>query len=483
MKKLLSTCILLLITVTVTLAQWSIDSMSTPRFNMLEVKFTTEALFVTGTWDKYNISSQAWTNGSLSEIRNAMHVAKVGTKAYFAGGWKGPFTDPVYVNTIDIYNSQTSTWSTAKLSVAREVGAAAALKNKVYFAGGRDALTMKKRVDIINTSTGLKTSANLSKARTNIAVGVNGNKIVFAGGWYFDFYCNHVLSNAVDICDAATGHWSKATLSQKREEISVAVVGNKILFAGGFTDSGSGISKNVDIYDVSSNTWTTAFLSVPRYEITVNVVGSKAYFAGSGNGVGSIDVYDASNGSWSVISMPVTLVSMAGTVINDEIFYAGGYDPSTYAVSNLIQVYNITSGTWTTQNLSQARAGIAVVTLNDETLFAGGATKVTYPGTGSKRVDIYTTPVRASMNAPTEAAFEMKVYPNPASDQLHIVLPQAVQFPLELSVYDGSGKMIISFNANDYDVILPVKFLAAGNYVIEGNDAGNNRYSSMVIKQ
>jgi hypothetical protein len=109
------------------------------------------------------------------------------------------------------------------------------------------------------------TAAKLSKARHDIAVGAAGNKIVFAGGWYWDINFSVLYSNAVDIYDNTTRLWTKTTLSQKRDAVSVAVAGSKILFAGGFITTGTGISKDVDIYDVSTDTWTTSSMSVPRY--------------------------------------------------------------------------------------------------------------------------------------------------------------------------------------------------------------------------
>jgi N-acetylneuraminic acid mutarotase len=130
-------------------------------------------------------------------------------------------------------------------------------------------------------------------------------------------------------------------------------------------------------------------LSSPRYGATAAVVGSKAYFAGSANGVSTVDVYDSASNSWSTLAMPYKLAAMSGTVIKNQIFYAGGYDPTTYAVSNVVQIYDTVTNTWSVANLSEARAMIATATFSDRAIFAGGATKVTYPATGSATVDVY----------------------------------------------------------------------------------------------
>ena len=90
--------------------------------------------------------------------------------------------------------------------------------------------------------------------------------------------------------------------------------------------------------------------------------------------------------------MPYKLAAMSGTVINNQIFYAGGYDPGTYAVSNVVQIYDTLANTWSASNLSEARAAIASVAFADHAIFAAGATKVTYPPTGSATVDVYSFP-------------------------------------------------------------------------------------------
>ena len=56
--------------------------------------------------------------------------------------------------------------------------------------------------------------------------------------------------------------------------------------------------------------------------------------------------YDSSTNGWTTLVMPYKLASMSATVINNQIFYAGGYDPATYAVSDVVQIYDIASNTW-----------------------------------------------------------------------------------------------------------------------------------------
>lgn len=283
-------------------AQWSRDSLTTTRAGIPIAAFNQKILFGCSSgnnWDLFDTRTRAHTAGTLSFSRTDIAFARSGNKAYFAGGKYGVFTDPLFVKNVDVYNASTNTWSLLNLSLARIVGGAGAVGNKVLFAGGQGRdfggpMYFYNRVDVFDVNTGARTTAKLSKARLNIAAGSAANKIAFAGGWFWDINYNQVQSNVVDIYDNSTGAWSQALLSNRREEIGVAVTGNKILFAGGFSYvNGFTVYKNVDIYDAFNNTWSTTYMSIPRYDMAIAVIGNKVYFAGGNSVSNLIDVYDA----------------------------------------------------------------------------------------------------------------------------------------------------------------------------------------------
>lgn len=459
--------------------QWSVDSLVNICANDAVSTFGTKAMLVNASaWELYDVTTFSSNTGNLSLGRNAIKVASVNNIAYFGGGQYGPFTDPVYTKNIDVYNFTTNQWTLQKLSKAREVGAAASVRNKILFAGGRDALNMYNTVDIFDVSSGVRTIAKLSKARTDIAVAVNGNKVVFAGGWYFDFSYNRPASNAVDIYDVSTGAWTTAKLSQKRQSISVASVGSKIVFAGGLPNSGT--TDRVDIYDVLTNTWSVASLSSPRYGMTVNVIGNKAYFASGMGASNKIDVYNATTNSWSVINMPYNLANAAGAVVNGQLFYAGGYDATTYAVSDVLQMYDPATNIWTTGTISQARAGSNVISINNITLFAGGFTKVTYPATGSTRIDIYTLPAIAAMKI---NALEFSVFPNPVVNEIQFSAGKKTQLPVVLNLYNDKGNIVATYKATSLNAKFSLANILPGKYILSARDAGGSYSSKKIIKQ
>ncbi|HRI19444.1 MAG TPA: T9SS type A sorting domain-containing protein [Panacibacter sp.] len=460
------------------LSQWSVDSLINVCANDAVSTYQQKTMFVNyGSWELYDLQTQNSVTGFLSLGRNSIQVATVRNVAYFGGGQYGPYTDPVYTNNVDVYDFVSNTWTLSKLSRAREVGAAAAIGNKILFAGGRDAINMYNTVDIFDVRTGARTTAKLSKARTNISVAVNGNKVVFAGGWYFDFSYNRPASNAVDIYDASTGLWSTATLSQKRQGMSVASVGTKILFAGGIPNSGG--TNRVDIYDVATNAWSTASLSAQRSSMTVNVIGSKAYFASGIGASNKIDVYDAASNSWSVVTMPYNLVGAAGAVVNNQVFYAGGYDPSTYAVSNALQIYNTATNSWTTGIISQARASSNVVSIGNITIFAGGFTKVTYPAVGSTRLDIYNAVPGFIAKTNT---FDFTFFPNPVLNEINFSVNKESKFPVLVRLYNDKGNEVATYRVVSESTRIFIGNVPKGKYFLSACDDGKNCVSKIIFK-
>ena len=122
------------------------------------------------------------------------------------------------------------------------------------------------------------TTATLSQGRDWLSATTVGNKALFAGG-----YSNPVMSDVVDIYDADTDTWTAATLSVARSALAATTVGSKAIFAGGCADaSAGGPSDDVDIYDAHTDTWTTATLSVAHVDLAATTVGNKALFGGGG---------------------------------------------------------------------------------------------------------------------------------------------------------------------------------------------------------
>ncbi len=187
-------------------------------------------------------------------------------------------------------------------------------------------------VDIYDDSTGQWSNTTLSQARDGMAAANVGDKAIFAGGstgmTTIEHLPTNIPSNVVDIYVNTTGQWSNPTLSQPRFYIGATTVGNKALFAGGRTTNvnSPSVSNLVDIYDNGTGQWSTAALSQARESISAVTVGNMAIFAGGmSNGGGfsnAVDIYDDSTGLWSTSTLSQTETDLAGVSVGNQALFA-----------------------------------------------------------------------------------------------------------------------------------------------------------------
>ena len=140
-----------------------------------------------------------------------------------------------------------------------------------------------------------------------LAVTVVGDKAIFAGGW------TSVASDVVDIYDADSHQWSHTTLSQPRGRLAATTVGDLALFGGGLASVGpTTLSDTVDVYNASTDQWSVTHLSRARGGLIAATVGDQAFFAGGDNSP-SIDVFTVPEPS-SLTSLGVAAIGLFGYI-------------------------------------------------------------------------------------------------------------------------------------------------------------------------
>ncbi len=229
-----------------------------------------------------------------------------------------------------------------ELSILRTGFSVASANQKLIIAGGVgiDGIP-SSRVDIWDLSLNTWSTAELSEARYGMASAVLGNKVYFAGGFS---ELHHATSDRVDVYDVVLNTWSTATLGEKGAFKVGAAAGNKVLFAGGFGEGGgSGYeSIRVDILNAETNNWSATTLAGRSYAaalgITATVIGSNIYLAGAtGDWIGwdfggdyssTINIYNTVTNSWSVSNLREERGAMGGIAIGNINYWAGGRELS-----------------------------------------------------------------------------------------------------------------------------------------------------------
>jgi hypothetical protein len=182
--------------------------------------------------------------------------------------------------------------------------------------------------------------------------------------------------------DATTGRWSPGPpLHHPRAAAAAAVVGDKIVVAGGRTGNPAQLVDQTEVFD--GNSWHDgdpipvpgdhlAAAGDPNYLYTV---GGRTFTAGSNTT--SVQRYDPTANRWIILPATPEPVSGAGAAIVDgQLIIAGGEGTTT--VSSTVRAFDLTSptATWTTlPPLNEGRHGLGVAAIGSTLYAIAGSTR------------------------------------------------------------------------------------------------------------
>lgn len=231
----------------------------------------------------------------------------------------------------------------------------------------------------------------LSEERRFVMTAVVGSKIIMAGGQNLDG-----ILGTVDIYDTETGLLEVEALSKPRGRGVGIAIGSKAFFAGGeeYASGTSAVMSNtVEIYDGATGAWAIAALSEPRLDLAAAKT-SDGYLVFAG-GFGSsaisdaVDIYNSNTDTWTTTALPVGRAGMAAIGVGSKVYFAGGNtDMGGTTKVTRVDIYEPSTDTWTLENLTVARRYFPAVAVGGKILFAGGQ-KDCFPCEESDVVDIY----------------------------------------------------------------------------------------------
>jgi N-acetylneuraminic acid mutarotase len=147
--------------------------------------------------------------------------------------------------------------------------------------------------------------------------------------------------------------WSTgASMPTPREELSGAVLGDKIYLVGGSDDTRNGITDSVDTYDPRTNQWDSiAPIPEARDHIGVASYDGKLYAVGGFNSkdipTDQLLIYDPRTDRWDEGKpMPTPRGALSAEFVNGTLYAIGGVD-NTHNVVSINEAYDPITDTWT----------------------------------------------------------------------------------------------------------------------------------------
>jgi hypothetical protein len=303
---------------------------------------------------------------ALNVPRKISVVAAVGNKILFAGGLPVPSgPGPNFSATVDIYDITTNSWSDASLSQARTGMAVATMGSKVFFAGGNGILPtgrvgLTSRVDIYDAAADSWSTTEMPHADGSLTALASGNKLVIVGG------------NFADVYDVGNKRWTTTNFGQPRYLITANNVRGKLYFAGGVTSKSTLTpTSRIDIYDPATDSWSVSQLSKPKYGMSGLLARSLIWAGGvvSGNASNEVEMFEpvSHTTTFSCLFQPNSFSPFSSGSLNGKaVFFV-----SDGKAKNKFDIYDPLTNLWSVGVLDQSLTIPMVISANGNMYLAG----------------------------------------------------------------------------------------------------------------
>ncbi|MCC6369733.1 MAG: T9SS type A sorting domain-containing protein [Bacteroidia bacterium] len=247
-------------------------------------------------------------------------------------------------------------------------------------------------------------------------------------------------------------------------------LGDRIIIAGGKTQTNGGINKEVWQYTISSDTWQQKN-NLPfagQWRASGAALHGFGYFLFGIDSAGSFSKkfyrYNPNTDSWTNLADFPTpkgraYAAMAG--ISDKLVVFGGYD-STNTYFNDQWYYNDVLNIWTSDNSlpSFGRKGGMCVAAGERFYYSCGIDK-----TDTRLNQTWMTDVPLSL-AKSITTEDLKIFPNPVTDALQIEMKSGLCHRLEIK--DVTGQLLLQrANLGESTMMLDVSAFEPGVYFID----------------
>ncbi|MFC0447360.1 serine/threonine-protein kinase [Rhodococcus jostii] len=340
------------------------------------------------TVEAYDVVAGTWSQlPPLRTPRHGVAVGAVGNTVYAVGGG----TKPTHAESTAVSEAlqiapRKTQWVPAwrplrDAPIARQQTATAVADGTIWVLGGLDNAGSTPKVE------GNDPAIDTWKAGPDLPVPLNhamaveyGGEVVVLGGWVPDGP-NLTGTTSDRVLALRDGSWvDLPPLNEPRAAGAAAVVGDKIVVAGGQADGA--LVPTTEVFDGTQ--WTTVSdIPTPR-EHLAGVSDGKYFYALGGRDLAAdqntaaVERFDPATGTWaSLPGMPTARGGLGAAFIDGRIVAVGG-EESTRVLST-VEAYDVVAGTWSQlPSLPIGVHGMAVATVGHTVYAIGGALRPTH---------------------------------------------------------------------------------------------------------
>ncbi|MDV7242294.1 MULTISPECIES: protein kinase domain-containing protein [Rhodococcus] len=343
---------------------------------------------VLSTVEAYDVSAGTWSQlPALRTPRHGMAVGAVGNTVYAVGGGIKPtHAESTAVSEALQLAPRKTQWAPAwrplkDAPIARQQTATAVADGTIWVLGGLDNAGSTPQVE------GNDPAIDTWKAGPDLPVPLNhamaveyGGELVVLGGWV-PKGPNLTGTTSDRVLALRNGKWvDLAPMNETRAAGAAAVVGDKIVVAGGQADGE--LVATTEVFDGTK--WTTvSHIPTPREHLAGVSDGTYFYAIGgrdlaSDQNTAAVERYDPASDTWTTLpAMPTPRGGLGAAFIDGRIVTVGGEQPT--KVLSTVEAYDVSAGTWSPlPPMPTGAHGMSVATVGHTVYAIAGALRPTH---------------------------------------------------------------------------------------------------------